>query len=62
LLFAPQARIVLQSSLLASSALSGFALSSPYLSGETDINPIGAMGKVRISLNVAKRFAHSRAV
>ena len=47
---------------LASSALSGFALSSPYLSGETDINPIGAMGKVRISLNVAKRFVHSRAV
>lgn len=52
--FAPQARASLQSSLLTSSALSGFALSSPYLSGETDLNPIGAMGKVRVSLNVRR--------
>jgi hypothetical protein len=55
--FAPQARASLQSSLLASSALSGFALSSLYISGETDLNPIGAMGKVSVSLNVRRVFA-----
>ena len=38
-------------------SLSGFALSSPCLSGETDINPIGAMGKVRIFLNFRRVFA-----
>jgi hypothetical protein len=44
--FAPQARTASTSSV--------YVLSSTSLSGETDINPIGAMGKVRISL---KRLA-----